>query len=88
MAFWGLFLIVIGVGALLDINIWPLFLVVVGTAMLLPVVSGGRRYRHRYDMWWCWWGPPAWERSPERLREGRSAGPSETVATQEDRAWM
>lgn len=66
MTFWGLLFIAIGVSALLDINIWPLVLIVIGIAMVLPVLSGGRRQRSRYAMWWRWWDPSAWERSRER----------------------
>ena len=98
MAFWGLLFIAIGVGALLDIRIWPLVLVVVGIAMLRPVLSGGRRYRNQYDMWWCWWGPSTWEGSREGRsvgpqsapggKSGQGAGPPEVVAAEEERAWM
>ena len=75
MAFWGLLFVAIGVGAILDVRIWPLVLIVVGVALLLPVLSGGSRYRNRYDAWWCWWGPSAWEGSPERRRPGQGDVP-------------
>ena len=75
MAFWGLLLVAIGVGALLDIAIWPLVLIVVGVAMLLPVLTGGGGSRRPYGMWWCWWDPSAWERSRERRGPEQGEGP-------------
>ena len=76
--FWGLLLIAIGVGALLDIELWPLVLIVVGVALLLPVLTGRRRHRNWHQMWWCWWDPSYWrkvhERSRQEEREGRQTG--------------
>ena len=75
MAFWGILFLVIGVSALLDVSIWPLVFIVVGIAMLLPVLTGSRRRRYRYPMWWCWWDPSAWERSRSRDRSEQEEGP-------------
>ena len=75
MAFWGLLFLAIGVGALLDVSIWPLVFIVLGVAMLLPVLTGSRRARYRYPMWWCWWDPSAWERSRERRSSEQEEGP-------------
>ena len=71
--FWGLLLIAIGVGALLDIELWPLVLIVVGVALLLPVLTGRRRHRNWHQMWWCWWDPSTGGRSMSGLarRSGR-----------------
>ena len=75
MIFWGLLLIAIGVGALLDLELWPLVLIVVGVALLLPALTGRRRRRNWHRMWWCWWDPSYWrevhERSRQEEREGR-----------------
>ena len=55
MIFWGLLLIAIGVGALLDISLWPLVFIIVGAALLLPIITGARRYGGLYDWWCCSW---------------------------------
>ena len=55
MIFWGLLLITIGVGALLDISLWPLVFIIVGVALLLSTITGARRYRGLYDWWCCSW---------------------------------
>ena len=66
MILWGLLLIAIGVGALLNVSIWPLVLIVVGTALLLPVLTGRRRYGDWHSKWCCWWDPSYWRDVQER----------------------
>ena len=46
-----------------------------GVAMLLSVMTGSRRSRYRYPMWWCWSDPSAWERSRTRRGSGEEDGP-------------
>lgn len=41
MLFWGVFLVALGIGALLDVPIWPVALIGVGTAWILS--AGFRR---------------------------------------------
>ncbi len=66
MIFWGLLLIAVGVGALLDVELWPLVLIVVGVALLLPVLTGRRRYPNWYGTWCCWWDTSYWRQGRER----------------------
>jgi len=65
MVFWGLLLIAIGVGALLDVRLWPIVLIAVGAGLLLSMWS--RRWGKRstwFDMS-CWCVPSSW-RDPGR----------------------
>ncbi len=74
MAFWGLLLIAIGVGAMTDLSLWPLVFIVAGIEGLLPIVTGRRRYGGRYSTWYCWWEPPRWQGS-RRRRQRADRGP-------------
>ncbi len=53
--FWGILLIAIGVGALLDISLWPVVLIAIGAGLLLSRLARGSRGR---DHWFgpcnCW----------------------------------
>ena len=40
MLFWGVFLVALGVGALLDVPIWPVVLIGVGTAWIISAGFG------------------------------------------------
>lgn len=44
MAFWGLILIAVGVGSLLNLDIWPLIAIIVGVSLLTGAASGRSRY--------------------------------------------
>lgn len=64
MFFWGLVLIAIGLGALLDLSIWPIVLIAIGAAMLGPALFGSKR-RSAWSNWRCWCGPVFRERDAD-----------------------
>lgn len=54
--FFGLVLIAIGVGALLDLRIWPIILIAIGSSMVFRMVFGSKS-RGGWSGWNCWTGP-------------------------------
>jgi hypothetical protein len=55
MIVWGLVLIAVGVGALLDVSIWPGVLIAFGVSTLLSVAFRGNQETARlFNYWPCW----------------------------------
>ena len=46
--FWGILMIAIGIGALLDIAIWPVVLIGIGAGLLLSRLSKSGRRNNRW----------------------------------------
>jgi uncharacterized membrane protein len=64
MFFWGILLIAIGVGSILDLNIWPIILIAVGASMVSRVLFGSKNKRG-WSSWSCWVGPSFKERDQD-----------------------
>lgn len=56
MVFWGVILIAIGVGALVDLELWPVVLIGFGGALLGSVMLGNR-WPSLFSPACCWWAP-------------------------------
>ncbi len=64
--FWGILLIAIGIGALLDIAIWPVVFIAIGAGLLLSrPAQGGRGIGRGFAPCSCW--PFKFESQRERV---------------------
>ena len=59
MFFWGILLIAIGVGSILDLNIWPIILIALGVSMVSRVLFGSKRKGGWSN--WSWWVGPSFK---------------------------
>ena len=57
MVLFGIILVAIGVGALLNVSVWPAVLVGVGAALVLSTVFGRGRKRPGWFLSGCWGSP-------------------------------
>ena len=64
MAFWGLVLVAVGVGSLLNVDIWPLIAIVVGVGFFTRAASGRSGRGNTMWGWSCW---PTFYREPEQV---------------------
>ena len=75
MVFWGLVLIAVGLGVLLDVDwgrYWAAILIAWGVAFLWSALRSRGKSRW-FSPWCCWWGPGYWDRREEEGRGERGA---------------
>jgi len=75
MIFWGLVLVTIGMGLLLDLDwsrVWPFMLIALGGAMVLSALRGGRRGGWLWSA--CGYGPIPPLRTGDEFQKDWEAG--------------
>ena len=69
MIVWGVVLVAIGIGALLDWEIWPVVLIAVGAALVLSAISGIGRRSPGWFWSCCSWYPERRSDPPADTRD-------------------